>query len=168
MLMIISSLISLILVLVQHHPPPPPPTGFGIYSVIVIDQPDSGNENNFNNRRFNRAVQGIRPIVSPNGQSFIGFCQVYNGVSTGQINDLNIRNWRVLVNYSGNNPAIAGACNVDVASACQLADSKGVNTNRISRCRTLPVPISKELELLLIISFAIFCVIINSRSKEYS
>ncbi len=156
--MMSASLIALLLILVQHHPPPPPPSGFGLFSVIVSDEPDTGNQNNFNNRRFNRAVRGTRAIEAPNGQSFIGFCQVYNGVSSGQIDDLNFRNWRFLVNYTGSNSAIAEACNVDVASACQLANSQGVNINRIRRCRRLPAPITKELQLFLIISFAFICL----------
>ena len=167
MLKMSASLITLFLILLQHHPPPPPPSGFGVYSVIVIDEPNTGDQNNFNNRRFNQAVRNIRAIETPDGdQSFIGFCQVYNGVSSGQIGDLNFRNWRFLVNYTANNSAIAAACNVDVDSACQLADSNGLNINRIRRCRNPAVPLPKELKLFLIISFAIVCLKKHSQTNK--
>jgi hypothetical protein len=155
-----STLIFFLLIFIQHHPPPPPPSGFGIYSVIVLNDPadDEGSGRNWGNGRFANAVRGTRSITSPFGDEYSGFCAVYEGIASGNIVDLNRRNWNFLTNWIKNNPSDGVDCGVTLQDACRFALSEGGETFN-TRCDGLYLPLSKKLIVFLIFSFIliVFC-----------
>ena len=141
--------------LLQHHPPPPPPTGFGIFSVIVLDDPnddqDDGREFT-SNRRFRLSLNGERRLRAPDGSNYRGFCAVYEGIDSGNIVDLNQRNWNDFTEYVSENLSEAAGCDsplTSIDSACQFAVDNGSAANR----GVCELPITDNLVVLLALSF---------------
>ena len=152
--------------LLQHHPPPPPPAGFGIFSVIVLDDvnddQDEGRE--FGNGRFRKSLSGDRRLRAPNSnKSYRGFCAVYEGILSGNIVDLNQRNWNDFTEYVSENLSEAAGCDsplTSIDSACQFAVDNGSAANR----GVCELPITDNLVVLLALSF----LIIVFRRARYS
>ena len=155
-----------IMFLLQHHPPPPPPAGFGVFSVYVVDEPIDDPEEDgrkFNPKRFKKSLAGDRKLIAPDGTEYQGFCEVYEGINSGNIVPSKQSEWNAFTLYVSENLTEAASCDpplTSVISACQFAVDNGSKAEK-GVCK---LPIANNLVVLLALSF----LIIVFRRARYS
>lgn len=131
----------------QVVPPPPPPGGSELWSGTTDFNTDGDSISNGDwiKEDLEAALQGT-PL--PGG--WVGYFGIMNALESGSIDRFSLRKreWRVLVNYARDN----FSDDSEQRRVCDLAESSlGELPNR---CNNLPeLPISKNLNILLILSF---------------
>lgn len=147
---------------IQQIPPPPPPGGSELWSGTTLTDTNGGSVSNgdWNKSQLEAALYSNIPL--PGG--WVGYFNIMTALESNLIdpNSLQKREWRVLVNYTRN----LLQDDDEQRRVCDLAESSlGELPNR---CNNLPeLPISKNLNTLLILSFLMLFVAYPYRDRFF-